>query len=138
MSPFAAAAAAARRTAAVVANALRAARDGLVRMCPTLYSLRDRLAALDPRHRARVAANVIRRHWGVRCFYLDMTYRVFNPTHNGGTGQWHTATKRFGPLGPARLRDVPTYATVDLVRVSGNYPEDVLVRQQFACGWRFE
>lgn len=83
-----------------------------------------------------------RRAWAVRRldtwarhrkihFYVIITYRVFNPRHNGGNGKWsNECRQRYGPYGPELPRHIlERYATDDLVRqhVQSRYPHDVQV-----------
>ena len=61
-------------------------------------------------------------------FNIYLTYDIFNPRHNGGDGRWHRiADKRYGPLGPDTRSNIRTYANESLVRVHGNYPQDVII-----------
>lgn len=90
---------------------------------------------LPPMWRRVWAARTIQQHRKVY-FYLYLTYDIFNPRHNGGSGKWHRISDaRYGPLGPEKPSDVGLWAHESMVTTHGNYGHDVAIN---VVSWRYE
>ena len=69
-------------------------------------------------------------------FYIYLTYDIFNPHHNGGSGKWHRITdQRYGPLGPDTRNNISAWANDSLVRRHGNYAHNVVVE---VVSWQYQ